>query len=461
MDYFLIIIFTIIIIALIVILLIHSRRKAIFNGNDVFNAEKSASITSDELDVEREQGSVITIPIERLPATTKIEEKSLFEITDRTVLARISETIPATVDIAARTLINTSANTALKSANTAADLAIKNANKVFQNGDIYRAVIPSGATLSKSTQMEGAVRGFYRGAEGFKGHANLVKVEAPKLAKVNPAKISKASSVANGVANVMNIGSLVVGQYYMSEINSKLETMTKSIDQISDFQDREFKSRILSLLSRVGEISEFSSEIMENDEQRKIKLTTLEDLKGIATELLGQVNLTITDISEKSPNPDYKEYLEKVDEFNILVEYQNVLLTVLEEISKLTYLLGKGGISSDMCYSLFNKFFEQSVQTRNLLEQWHDRHVKSLCIDLGKNRITKTGVERFFSAIPGFVDDKWKYKDLKQGLVQKINTQIKHKPTALNKPEEIYDEDVQIIIKDGKYFFLHEASEIG
>jgi hypothetical protein len=114
-----------------------------------------------------------------------------------------------------------------------------------------------------------------------------------------------------------------------------------------------------------------------------------------------------------------------------------------------------------MCYSLFNKFFEQSVQTRNLLEQWHDRQVKSLCIDLGKNRITKTGVEGFFSAIPGFVDDKWKYKGLKQGLVQKINTQIKPKPKALNKPEEIYDEDVQIIIKDGKYYFLHEASDIG
>ncbi len=429
MDYFLIIL-TIIIVALLATLVIKSRRKADSKGKDVLDTENSAQITSEELRTECVQEGGITIPIERLPETTEIDEKSLFEITDRTVIARISETFPAAAETVAKTITN----------------------KALKNVELYKAVIPSGATLAESKQMEGAVRGFYRGAKGIKGQANLVKVD--------PTKISKATSVANGVANVINVGSLVVGQYYMSEINSKLENMTKSIDKISDFQKMEFKSRILSLISGVGEISQFSSEIMENDEHRKIKLTTLENLKGISTELLGQVNLTITDISKKSPNPDYKEYQEKVDEFNTLVEYQNVLVTVLEEISKMTYLLGRGGISSDMSYSLFNKFLEQSVQTRNLLERWHDKQVKALSIDLDKNRISKTGVKGFLSAIPGVWDDKWKYNDLKHGLVQKIDIQIKTKPKALNKPEDVYDEDVQIIIKDGKYYFFHEATNI-
>jgi hypothetical protein len=431
MDILLVIILATIILALIVVLVIYTRRKASFNGKDGFDTENSAPTTSDALWVERVQEIGITIPIERLPATTEIDDKKLFEITDNTIIARISETIPNATQMIAKTITN----------------------NALKNIELYKAVIPSGATLSKSKEIEGAVRGFYRGAKGIKGQANLVKVD--------PTKISKAASMANGVANVVNVGSLVVGQYYMSEINSKLEIMNKRIDKISDFQERQFKSRILSLISRVGEISQFSSEIMEKDEQRNIKLTTLENLKGIATELLGQVNLTITDISQKSPNPSYQEYQKNVDDFNILVEYQNVLVAVLEEISKFTYLLGKGGISSNMSYSLFNKFLEQSVQTRELLEQWHDRQVKSLCIDLDKNRISKTGVKRFFSAIPGFVDDKWKYNELKQGLVQKINIQIKSKPKALNKPEEVYDEDVQIIIKDGKYYFLHEVSDMG
>lgn len=300
--------------------------------------------------------------------------------------------------------------------------------------------------------MEGAVRGLFHGTEGVRGHANLVKVD--------PTKISKASSIANGVANVINVGSLVVWQYYMSEINSKLEAMNKNIDKISDFQDREFKSRILSLISRVGEISQFSSEIMEQDEQRKIKLTTLENLKGMATELLGQVNLTITDTSQKNPNPNYQEYQKHVNDFNVLVEYQNALIAVLDEISKLTYLLGKGGISSEMSYSLFNAFLEKSIQAKNSLEQWHNTQVQSLHIDLDKNRKTKTGVEGFLSMILGVIDDNWNYEELKNGLGQKINAQKAKNQLVVNEPKDVYDKDVQIIIKNGKYYYLHESLDI-
>lgn len=255
MDVLFVLILTIIIVALSVVLVIHSKRKDIFNGNDVLT-------TCEALEVERVQRGRINIPIELLPATTKIEEKSLFEITDGTIIARISETIPAAAETVAKTVTN----------------------KALKNVELYKAVIPSGATLSKSKQMEGAMRGFYRGAKGIKGQANLVKVD--------PTQISKATKLANCVANIINIGSLVVGQYYMSEINSKIEALSKSINKISDFQEREFKSRILSLIALVGKISNFSSEILESDDLRNRKLHTLDDLEREGTQLLQQVNLT-------------------------------------------------------------------------------------------------------------------------------------------------------------------------
>ncbi|MCL2817283.1 MAG: VUT family protein, partial [Clostridiales bacterium] len=399
-------------------------------GKGASNVEKPAENASVALEVV--QKSEMTIPIMQLPETTVIDEKSLFEITDRTVIARISQTIPAATQTAAKTVTK----------------------KAFENAEIYKAVIPKGATLAKSQQMKDAERGFYRGTKGIKGQANFVKI-------TDPGKVTKASAVANSVANVMNVGSLVVGQYYMSEISARLETMSKTVNKISDFQDMEFKGKILSLISRVGEISQFSSEIIENDELRDRKLAVLEDLKGEATKLLGQVNSTITETIKKNPTPNYQEYQKTVEDFNILVEYQNILIAVLEEISKLTYLLGKGHISSDMSYSVYYKFLEQSVHTRNALEKWHDARVKALRIDLDKNRVSKSGPEGFFSAIPAVINnkyDKWKYKELKQGLVQKINTQAQANLKALNIPKEVYDEDVEIIIKDGKYYFLHETS---
>lgn len=428
MDIIPVAISAIVIIALIVVIVIYSRRKAILKGDGVIlSAEKSASIASDVIVVERMQGGGIIIPIERLPATTNFEGKSLFEITDHTVIARISETIPAAAEVAAKII----------------------ANKALKNVELYKAVIPCGAILADSKEMDGAVRGIYRGVKGIKGHANLIKVD--------PSKISKATIVTNGVANVMNVGSLVVGQYYMAEINSKIEALGKSVNKISDFQEREFKSRIISLIALVGKISNFSSEILESNDLRNRKMHTLDDLEREGTQLLQQINLAIDEIIKKNQKPDYRDYQEKVDDLRLLLEYQHALMAVLGEISKLTYLLGKGENSIEMSYSLFNAYLEQSNQYRVKLEEWHKKQVELYGIDVNKNRRSKKGIEGFFASIPGSINDNLNYKKLEDGIGQKIDAQTAQSQFMINKPEEVFDKDVQIIIKDGKYFYLHEV----
>lgn len=425
MDYLWIIIPVALVVALATVLGIKLRNKTRNNVETAISEKALVPVAIETTDIEQVQESGIAIPIELLPATTEIDEKDLFEITDRTVVARISQTIPAVAETATRTI----------------------ANNALKKMEVYKAILPSAETLVKSKDMEGAVRGFSRGAKGIKSQANLVKVD-----------VSKTTALASGVANVMNVGSLVVGQYYMSEISSKLETMTKSIDKIGDFQDREFKSRILSVITLVGEISQFSSEIMGNDEQRNLKLVALDNLKATSTELLGQVNITISDITQRTPNPDYKDYQCKVGDLKKLVSYQNALVTMLEEISKLTYLLGKGLISTERSYSSYIKYLELSVQTRNLLGQWHDKQVKALQIDIDKERISKSGFGAVVSAIPGLFDDKYKYNKLSQSLINEISTQAKAIPENSDNLEQVYDDDVEIIIKGGKYYYLHESS---
>lgn len=463
MNYFIIIAMTIITIFLIMGVVVYVRGKANPKNQDILGAENLTPIASNGLIPEYGEGGIITIPIERLPATTHIEESNLFEISDRRVIARISETLPIAVDTAARTLTNT----ALKNANVAADLAVKNANaaiqnanKVFQNGDIYKVIIPSGATLADSKQMQGAVRAIYHGPNGIEGQANLVKVDAAKLVKANPASVSKATKVANGLANVMNVASLVVGQYYMSEINSKIETLNKSVNKIIDFQEREFKSRILALIALVREISNFSSEIMESDDLRNRKLQTLEDLKKEDAQLLQQVNITIDEIIKKNQRAEYKEYQERTVDITLLLEYQQVLLTVLENICKLTNLLGKGKNSIEMSYFIFNTYWEQSNQIRVSLEEWHQNQAWRLGIDIRKNRRSKKGFESLITAIPSLFKDDWNYKELEAGVGEKISTQKDKNQLAYNEPEDVYGKDVPIIIKDAKYYYLREISDM-
>ena len=90
-----------------------------------------------------------------------------------------------------------------------------------------------GARLADSKAMESAVRGIYHGADGIKGHADLVAVEAQKGTAV----------VANSAA-AMVVASMVVGQYYMNRINEELGEISDGISQITDFQDNEYRSRV-------------------------------------------------------------------------------------------------------------------------------------------------------------------------------------------------------------------------
>ena len=59
-----------------------------------------------------------------------------------------------------------------------------------------------------------------------------------------------------------------LGQYYITQINSKLEKICNDISKIADFQDNEFKSRVFSLIKHTERIANYQAEIIENDELR-------------------------------------------------------------------------------------------------------------------------------------------------------------------------------------------------
>ena len=409
MEILLIIITILVIVALITFLGYRIKAKS-------KNVEEGGNYT---LIKENVQYAVPTI--ERITALDEIEKMHLSEIKDSGVISRLSQSIPAIPGIATGVL----------------------SSKAMQN--TYKVVIPKGEQLVQSKGIAGAVRGFYRSSKGIKGHANLVKASTSNVAK--------ASELAN-IANAgFNIGALVVGQYYMSEINSKLEMMNRDISKISDFQDKEFKSRIMSLAALVMEISQFSVDIIENEEVRNQKLVALESMKENSTELLGQVNETIIGISQSSDNPDYKAYEERVEELTNLVEHQNILINMLNEISRLTYLLGQGSRSIKMCFSIYNTYLEHSTQARNKLVLWHDNQVETFKIDLENNRMTKRGIEGLFAQIPAIVDDKWRYKVLKEGLAEKITNQAHTEHVGEIEQKAVYEEDVQVIIRDGKFYY--------
>ena len=105
---------------------------------------------------EVQEETCLTFQMEMLPAEAIEDDTKLVEITDSKVLAHVNNLVPGLAQ---------------------AGNAVNNAAQAVQatNGEVlYRAIIPVGAKLTDSKAMEGAVRGIYHGADGIRGHANLV-----------------------------------------------------------------------------------------------------------------------------------------------------------------------------------------------------------------------------------------------------------------------------------------------
>lgn len=365
----------------------------------------------------------LAIQMEILPAATIPDENKLVEITDSRVLAHVNNLIPGLAQVGN---------------------VVNNAVQAAQgNGEVlYRAIIPVGAKLTDSKAMEGAVRGIYHGVDGIRGHANLVAVEAQKGTAV----------VANTAAAAMGVVSMVVGQYYMTQINAELGEISDGISQIADFQDNEYRSRVFSLVAHVKKIADFQVEILENTELRFSKISQLDSLEEECTQLLGQANLALVGYTDKN-DLDYDAYEKELTEVQNWYMYQKSLLDMLNKISELRYTLHLGAVSREHCVALLSIYTNQVAETQKRLTGWHQTTTERLGIDISEVRRKRAGFDGVIHFLPGLLND-----DLNFRTIEKDTARMIEKQSASNIHEydtsDLYAEDVQLISKGGKIYYL-------
>lgn len=373
----------------------------------------------------------MTIKFDNLPALTEKEENALVEVKDKSLLARIDNAVPGTLQIVA---------------NTGAVKNFKESTEAM--GQLYQCIIPKGAVLDQSRAMEGAVRGSYREvANSIKGQANWVAVDngaANKLAALN---------VTNAA---MSVASMVVGQYYMSQINDQLEGISDGISRIAGFQDNEYKSKVYALVAEVQKCSTFQLETMENNELRNRELAHLKNLEHECAQLLGQANLAIQGFT-KNKGVDYSKYEQMVSEVNTWYQYQQILLEVMYKISDLTYALNLGAISHENSYAMYLPYAKQADDALKQLASWHEDNGLKLEIDLESSRRRRQGIGGFFMNIPALFDDDLHYKAIPKSTVKMINKQSGENQihTPLN-DNDLFQEDVRLVTKEGKLYYLPE-----
>ena len=378
-----------------------------------------------ELVSSNESLNELVIQMEKLPAEKIPAQNKLVEIKDNKVLAHVNNLIPEIAQVQ----------------NTAQNVA-KAAEK---SGEVlYRAIIPTGAKLVDSRDMAGAFRGFCRDENNIVKHANLVAVQAEKGTEV----------LSNVASSAMGVASMIVGQYYMEQINNQLGAISDGISKISDFQNNEYRSRVFSLVAHIKNIADFQIEILENDELRLSKISQLDGLEEECTQLLGQANLTLADYTQKN-DLHYVAYEKEVIEAQNWYAYQKALTDVLYRISELKYTLHMGAVSREQCGAMLPTYTNQVAETQMRLTEWHQQTAKRLKIDMTETRRKRDGFDGVIHFVPGLFNDNLNFRSIEASTAEMIQTQSEGKQvTYEHDTSNLYSEDVQLIIKGDKVYYL-------
>ena len=416
-------------IIIIAIGVIISKRKK--NASSLPDPQEESSPTMDKTALAVAGNTELSVRFESLQALTEGEEARLVEVTDHKLLSRIDGAIPGILQAAA---------------NTGAVHQYKQA--VQSAGQLYQVIIPKGAVLANSKSMDGAVRGIFHGANGIKGHANLVAVDG------NMGGGLAAMNVANAA---MGVAAMVVGQYYMTQINQRLDSISDGIDKIADFQNNEYKSKVYALVAEIQKISTFQLETMENDELRNRELLHLQNLEHECAQLLGQANITLQTYSQKA-DLEYKQYEKYVREANSWYQYQQLLLEIMGKIGELIYALNLGAVSKEYCYAMRLPYAKQVETTLEQLNKWHMENGERLGIDVASTRRKRQGIEGLVMNIPALLNNDFHYKPISRYTAAMISSQTdgvaKEKPSD---DPDLFREDVRLVAKGEKLFYLPNA----
>ena len=308
---------------------------------------------------------------------------------------------------------------------------------------------------------------------------------------IEHAKLDKFSFKLINVAVIMEVSSIIVGQYYMSQIDKKLKDIDKKLEKIIMFQKNEYKSKIIALVNFIRKRIKFKDEILKNDELRKRELVSLDRDEEECSKLLVQAILTVDDII-KGEHLKYDEYQKQVQEIETELMYQQILLAVLHEIADMKYAFQSGSVTKEYCYTELLGLTVKLNTLKKQLSNWHQKYIEKfhiISIDNSKKKLIRlkppsgttvakklmfkymiqyfcdrnTTQRNWPVMIPDIVFDGKKIMNEfeKEAIPEKISQAIitqaipmQEKNISSYDERELYKEDITLILKGGKVYYM-------
>lgn len=400
--------------------------------SDIFKSKKNKStqavavIEESSCAVANVEGG-LKVVLEQLPTTYKLDESSLIEITDKGILSRIDTLIP-------------SASTAGVSISN-----IANNLKGDKGETLYKVILEKGAKLVDSKKTPGAKRGLSRNGKHINEVADLIPVVQAK---------DNALIVSNVGAAVMNTASMVVGQYYMHQVDVRLSAIKDSLSRVNEYLDIQYRSRVASLIESVFNVTKYEFSSIENDDLRRQEIDKIQDYREKCQELLYEAETHLEILTENNGADSYEAYEKKIGEIEYWSRYQNILVKLLYQIDMLDFTLQLGVKSKEQCFGSFHTHTDKVESIHKRLVKWHKIESKTLKINLDEGRRKHTGVLALLEKPLSKINDDWNYKTIGKETLKTIKSQTAELLPISYTDDNLFDKDVTIIAKDGKYFYL-------
>lgn len=336
-----------------------------------------------------------------------------------------------------------------------ADAAEKAADAVRSMGEVATADVDF-SKLDKSREVADALRGSVHEGGRYAKSANWKPVDTQQLGD----EVSASFKDVQAINAAMGVASIVVGQYYMAQINSRIESIERGISTITSLLERKYKSEVLALVTAVKRASDFSYETLASDELRNRELIKLDSLEHKCAELIAQTNLAIMETKKNAfeGKLDYEKYEGTVKEIQEHLSYRRLLMGTMQQIAELTHALNLGARSRKNCYAECRQYAQQSEEVREALDRWHKCIADKLNLDFMHHRKEHRGLMKALTAPKNFLRDSLWYTYTNEETTRMANDQI-YGPIGMNPiPEiELFEEEVVVLNNANGTFYVLPA----
>ncbi len=260
--------------------------------------------------------------------------------------------------------------------------------------------------------------------------------------------LSKATlGVSAGLAGV-SILVLVVNIYQTRQVSKKMSRVSSEIEDIKEFQLIDYRNRVKSLVIDILNILDNKDLLFKKKDVRKRELENLDNYEHECERLLGHANDAIISLTKRSQK-SYANYKKHFTEIEGWLSYQSILVTTLTQIAELKYALNLGSVSKEYCFNKLNKYLLEANDSVVSLKEWHNKNIKAFEIDFENKKYRKSA--SFFNFLRKIkeIDEKVSYSALNDEEITIIQKQLEYKDNNVVGSND----DVVIIIKDGKYYF--------